>query len=93
MAILHFSYGNILLILTEGGLHSNRSRLLGLITESIDVDSLDTEHIGLPRGQSMDHKPKTVKLNMIIYTSWIEGGIADSKTWTIYTTDQNFGVT
>lgn len=46
-----------MLILTEGSLDSQRCRLLGLITKTNLIDSLDTEHIGFSFGQTTNHKP------------------------------------
>lgn len=44
-------------ILTEGSLNSQRCGLLGFITKTQLIDSLDTEHIGFSFGQTTNHKP------------------------------------
>lgn len=44
-------------VLTEGRLHSDGGRLLRLLTEAVDVDSLDAEHVGLTWDQAVDHEP------------------------------------
>lgn len=43
--------------LTEGSQNSQRSRLLRFLTQTQLIDSLDTEHVGFPFGQTTDHKP------------------------------------
>lgn len=44
-------------VLTEGRLHSDGGGLLRLLTEAVDVDSLDAEHVGLTWDQAVDHEP------------------------------------
>lgn len=45
------------IILTEGSLNSQRGGLLGFITKTQLIDSLDTEHIGFSFGQTTNNKP------------------------------------
>ncbi len=44
-------------ILTEGSLNSQRCGLLGFITQTQLIDSLDTEHVGFSFGQTTNHEP------------------------------------
>lgn len=45
-------------VLTEGGLDSERCRLLGFITETQLIDGLHTEHVCFSFCQTADHKPE-----------------------------------
>lgn len=47
-----------LALLTKGSLDSQRCRLLGFITETQLIDSLDAEHVGFSCGQTTNHKPE-----------------------------------
>lgn len=46
-------------VLTERGLHRDGRRLLRLLAQAKDVDSLDPKHVALSRDQSVDHEPET----------------------------------
>lgn len=45
-------------ILTERNFDSQRCGLLGFLTKTQFIDSLDTEHIGFSCGQTTNHKPE-----------------------------------
>lgn len=50
-------------VLTKGVCHLDRQGLLRFITEAKSIYRLYTEHIGIPRGQPMNHKPKQSNIN------------------------------